>query len=60
MPHRVRYRDEPSVEEAVYTWKDSTAEFADWLINARNRRLGFRATATFDAKAPKLAGIIAT
>jgi predicted nucleic-acid-binding protein len=31
----------------------------DCLINARNRRLGCRATATFDAKALKLAGFIA-
>lgn len=53
------FEDEPSVEEAVYVWKEAAAEFADCLINARNRRLGCRATATFDNKALKLAGYIA-
>jgi predicted nucleic-acid-binding protein len=53
------FEDEPSVEQAVYLWKDFPAEFADCLINARHRRLGCRATATFDAKALKLAGFVA-
>ena len=52
------FKDEPSVETAVYSWKDSAADFADWLIEARNRRLGCRATATFDVRALKLAGFI--
>ena len=52
------FEDEPSVEQAVYTWKDSRAEFADCLINARNLRLGCRATATFDAKALKIEGFV--
>jgi predicted nucleic-acid-binding protein len=52
------FEDEPSVENAVYSWKDSAADFADCLIEARNRRLGCRATATFDARALKLAGFI--
>jgi predicted nucleic-acid-binding protein len=42
------FEDEPSVEHAIYSWKNSLAEFADCLIDARNRRLGCRATATFD------------
>jgi len=54
----VDFEDEPSVEQAVYTWKDSSAEFADCLINARNLRLGCRATATFDAKASKIEGFV--
>jgi len=54
----VDFEDEPSVEQAVYTWKDSSAEFADCLINARNLRLGCRATATFDAKALKIEGFV--
>lgn len=53
------FEDEPCVEHAIYSWKDSMADFADCLINARNRRLGCRATATFDGKALKLAGFIA-
>ena len=53
------FEDEPSVEQAVYVWKEATAEFADCLINARNRRIGCRATATFDGKALKLVGFVA-
>jgi predicted nucleic-acid-binding protein len=52
------FEDEPSVETAVYSWKDSGADFADCLIEARNRRMGCRATATFDVRALKLAGFI--
>jgi len=53
------FEDEPSIEQAIYLWKDSSADFADCLINARNRRLGCRATATFDARALKLSGFVA-
>jgi len=53
------FEDEPSVERAVYSWKSSSADFADCLIEARNRRIGCRATATFDTKALKLTGFIA-
>src|ERR1700749_4288528 len=52
------FEDEPSVEHAIYSWKNSLTEFADCLIDARNRRLGCRATATFDRKALKLPGFI--
>jgi predicted nucleic-acid-binding protein len=52
------FEDEPSVETAIYSWKDSAAAFADCLIEARNRKLGCRATATFDGKALKLAGFV--
>lgn len=55
----VRFEDEPAVEEALFLWKDTTADFADCLIGAKNRRLGCRATATFDVKAAKLPGFIA-
>jgi predicted nucleic-acid-binding protein len=50
--------DEPSVENAIYSWKDSAVDFADCLIEARNRRLGCRATTTFDSRAQKLGGFI--
>jgi predicted nucleic-acid-binding protein len=46
------------VETAVYSWKDSAADFADCLIEARNRRLGCRATTAFGVRALKLAGFI--
>ena len=52
------FEDEPSIERALYSWKDSAADFADCLIEAHNRRLGCRATATFDSKALKLAGFV--
>ena len=54
----LNFEDEPSVETAIYSWKDSAADFADCLIESRNRRLGCRATATFDGRALKLAGFI--
>jgi predicted nucleic-acid-binding protein len=55
----VKFEDEPVVEEAIFFWKDSSADFADCLIGAKNRRLGCRATATFDSKASKLTGFVA-
>jgi predicted nucleic-acid-binding protein len=55
----VRFEDEPAIEEALFAWKDATADFADCLIGAKNRRLGCQATATFDVKAAKLPGFVA-
>jgi len=55
----LRFEDEAAIEEALFIWKDTSAEFADCLIGARNRRLGCRATATFDAKAVELPGFVA-
>ena len=48
------FEDEPSIEEALFVWKDSSAQFADCLIGARHRALGCTATATFDVDALKL------
>ncbi|OGT16926.1 MAG: twitching motility protein PilT [Gallionellales bacterium RIFCSPHIGHO2_02_FULL_57_16] len=55
----VQFEDEPAIEEALFIWKDSVADFADCLIGAKNRRLGCRTTATFDAKAARLPGFVA-
>ncbi|OLB12986.1 MAG: hypothetical protein AUH10_07300 [Gammaproteobacteria bacterium 13_2_20CM_66_19] len=55
----LEFEDEPSVEEAVFIWKDSATEFTDCLINARHRALGCRATATFDVRASELFGFVA-
>ena len=55
----VQFEDEPAIEEALFSWKDAAADFADCLIGANNRRLGYRATATFDAIAARLPGLIA-
>lgn len=54
----VRFEDEPAIEEALFSWKEASADFADCLIGARNLRLGCRATATFDTKASKLPGFM--
>ena len=50
----LNFEDEASVEQALHSWRDSTAEFADCLIGAHHRALGCRATASFDARAHKL------
>lgn len=55
----VQLEDEPSLEAALNIWANSTAGFADCLIGVRNRRLGCRSTATFDAKAARLPGFSA-
>lgn len=55
----VQLEDEAAIEEAIFTWRDATADFADCLIGAHNRRLECRATATFDAKTAKLPGFTA-
>ena len=52
----VQSEDEPALEEAVFVWKDSAADFADCLIGARNKRLGCRVSASFDVRASKLPG----
>ena len=54
----VEFEDEPGIEQALFIWKDCTADFADCLIGAHNRRLGCGATATFDARAVKLPGFV--
>jgi predicted nucleic-acid-binding protein len=55
----VEFEDEPTIEEALYLWKEGVADFSDCLIGARHRRLGCRATATFDARAARLPGFVA-
>lgn len=50
----IQFEAEPVIEESLSVWKDCAASFADCLIGAHNRRLGCRATATFDVKAAKL------
>lgn len=54
----IAFDDEQSVEHAMYIWKESSADFADCLIDARHLRLGCNATATFDSRALKLAGFV--
>jgi predicted nucleic-acid-binding protein len=50
--------DEPSVEQALFLWRRSSAEFADCLVGARHLRLGCRATASFDSRALRLPGFV--
>jgi predicted nucleic-acid-binding protein len=54
----IQFEDEPAIEEALFYWKDNAADFADCLIGAKNRRIGCRATVTFDVKASKLPGFM--
>jgi predicted nucleic-acid-binding protein len=53
------FEDEPAIEEALHHWKKSNADFADCLVGAHYRRLGCRATATFDTRALKVPGFVA-
>jgi len=55
----VTFEDEPAIEEALFTWKNTSAQFADCLIGARYASLACSATATFDADALKLPGFVA-
>ena len=50
---------EPSVEQALFIWKDAAAQFADCLMGLRHLELGCQATASFDQRALKLPGFIA-
>jgi predicted nucleic-acid-binding protein len=50
---------EPSVEQALFIWRDSGAEFADCLTGMRHLELGCQATASFDQPALKLPGFMA-
>lgn len=52
------FEDEASLEQALYTWKESSAQFADCLIGARNWALECRGTASFDNKALRVPGFI--
>ena len=52
------FEDEPAREEALFDWTDSACGFSDGLIAAHNRRMGCRATATFDGKAARLPGTV--
>lgn len=54
------FEDGASLEQALYMWKDSSAQFADCLIGARNWALECRATASFDNKALRVPGFIET
>ena len=36
----IQFEAEPAIEESLNLWKDGTADFADCLIGAHNRRLG--------------------
>ena len=52
------FEEEHTVEEALFIWKNSPAQFADCLIATRYGTLGCKATATFDAAVMKLPGFI--
>lgn len=53
------FEEEAVIEEALFVWQDSSAQFADCLIGAQYRALGCATTATFDQGALKLPGFVA-
>ena len=53
------FEDEGSLEQALFVWKDTRAQFADCLIGARHWALQCRATASFDIGALRLPGFFA-
>jgi predicted nucleic-acid-binding protein len=53
------FEDEGSLEQALFVWRESAAQFADCLMCARHWALECRATASFDSGALRLAGFIA-
>jgi predicted nucleic-acid-binding protein len=48
--------NEEAVEQAVYTFENSGADFADCLVLAQYQRLGCRSMLTFDKRAARLPG----
>jgi predicted nucleic-acid-binding protein len=48
--------DEEVLEQALYTFEDGSADFADCLMLARYLRFGCSSMLTFDSRAAKLAG----
>jgi predicted nucleic-acid-binding protein len=50
------FEDKPSIEEALFLWKDTSAQFADCLIGSRHRASACAATATFNSDALKRPG----
>lgn len=55
----INFEDESAIEEALFVWKNSAAQFADCLIAARYGTLGCSATASFDTNALKLPRFVA-
>lgn len=47
---------EDTMEQALHDYRNTSAEFADCLINARYRSLGCDSMLTFDVKAARLPG----
>jgi predicted nucleic-acid-binding protein len=50
------FENEESVEEAIFSYEHSKADFAECLMLAQYRRIGCSAMLTFDARAAKLPG----
>jgi predicted nucleic-acid-binding protein len=50
------FENEDAVEEAIFLYEQSKADFAECLMLAQYRRLGCTAMLTFDVRAAKLPG----
>ena len=53
----VRFEDEPAIEEALFIWKDTTADFADCLIGAQNGRTWMSSDGNLRCEGLQVAGI---
>lgn len=54
--HDLAFESEDAIEEALFSYEHSKADFAECLMLAQYRRMGCIAMLTFDAKAAKLPG----
>lgn len=52
----VQHEDEDALEEALFQWRQSKADFTDCMLAAKAGRLGRRPFLTFDADAAQLPG----
>ena len=52
----IQFENEDVIEQALYDFENSTADFADCLMVAQYRRLGCTTMLTFDVKAARVAG----
>ena len=48
---------EAILERALYSWENSSADFAECMLLAQYQQLGCRAMLTFDAKAARISGV---
>ena len=55
--HDVQIENEQVLEQAIYAYENSSADFGECLFWAHYQRMGCRAMLTFDAKAARMSGV---